>query len=169
MCDAIKPIGAFALDSSKKDGHRHICKDCNAIVSERYRRSDKGIANEKRHYRSVQNRIEDDTIFAQRRRDIVNRSTARAEYKAQLQARSRTAHGIEAKRASKAVEVAIDNGELRVPPGCARCGIDPGMDKLGRRKMRAVHIHGYAPEHHLDVEFMCPTCVNRLTKVERLT
>jgi hypothetical protein len=169
MCKRNKPLQEFARDSSKKDGHRSICKECNVTVSARYKRSAKGVACEERRYKTVQKRIEEDADFAQRRRDIVNASMTRPEYRKNLRKKEHTEHGVDAKRATKAVEGAIRSGELQVPSGCSRCGIDPGVDKLGRRKLRAIHINGYAPENHLDVEFMCPTCVNRLTKVERLT
>jgi len=169
MCKGIKPLQEFALDSSKKDGHRSICKACNTTVSSRYKRSAKGVACEGRHYKAVQKRIEEDESYAQRRRDLVNESTSRPEYRESLRRKANTEHGVDARKAQKAVEGAIKSGELQVPSGCSRCGVDPGEDKLGRRKLRAIHINGYEPENHLDVEFMCPTCVNRLTKVERLT
>jgi hypothetical protein len=169
MCKQAKPIEEFSLDKSKKDGHRSLCKACNMPVSARYRRSVKGVACEERRYRTVQKRIEEDEDFAQRRRDLVNASAARPEYKESIRRKARTKHGKVQKSATKAVECAILSGRIKVPSRCSRCGTKPGVDKLGRRKLRAIHIHGYEPEHHLDVEFMCPTCVNRLTKVERLT
>lgn len=169
MCEQSKSIHEFALDRSKKDGHRSICKTCNVTVSARYKRSTKGVACEERHYKAVQKRIEEDEDFAQRRRDLVNASTARPEYRESLRIKAHTEHGMDAKKAQRAVEDAIKSGELQVPSGCSQCGIDPGVDKIGRRKLRAIHTNGYALKHHLDVEFMCPTCVNRLTKVERLT
>jgi hypothetical protein len=169
MCKKKKTLEKFALDSSKKDGRRSICRACNVTVSSRYRNSVKGVACDERHNKVVQRRIENDDSFAQRRRDIVNASTARPEYKEHLHRKAHTKHGMDAKAAHSAVEDAIRSGELRVPRGCKRCGVNPGKDKLGRRKLRAIHINGYAPENRLDVEFMCPTCVNRLTKVARLT
>lgn len=52
--------------------------------------------------------------------------------------------------ARQAVYRAIKAGRLVRPAACSSCGVD------GR--VQAHHHHGYAPEHRLDVVWLCPSC-----------
>lgn len=70
-------------------------------------------------------------------------------------------------RAWYAVKSAIRRGILIRPETCQRCGCRPGLTKRGRSKIEAHHYKGYAPEHHLTVEFLCSKC-HKLADAEML-
>lgn len=168
-CGKKKDEGDFDFDWTKPDHRRAMCKLCRSLAQEAYWKSEKGIAAQGRRNNVRQRLMESDESYADRRRDIVNKSQARPEVREEMRAFAQSERGLEKKRATNAVERAVKSGRIVVPTLCPRCEKDPGEDKLGRRKMRAVHINGYATENQLDIEWMCPTCVNRLTKVESLT
>lgn len=60
------------------------------------------------------------------------------------------------RKAAGAVNQALATGQLVRPPRCSSCGEVP---RFGSR----VHAHheSYAPEHRLDVVWLCPSCHKR--------
>ena len=55
-----------------------------------------------------------------------------------------------ASAAWSAVHRALGDGTLKKPSKCQDCG--------KRRKVEAHHHKGYAPKHHLDVQWLCKSC-----------
>src|SRR5208282_1793867 len=54
-------------------------------------------------------------------------------------------------RSTQRVGSAIKSGRMKIPEACERCGV-PQFDLEGH------HYLGYAPEHYLDVRWLCPKC-----------
>lgn len=166
-CKRIFLLSEFPLDSSKVDGRHALCKECRKKSRDKYRSSSKGVANEDRNNERNKKRREHDDKYADRRRAIVRKSMARPEERVRQLEANHSEHGKLKKRAHKALETAIKSGRILRPTKCQQCGKDPGYDVRGRSKIRAYHYLGYAVEHRLDVKFLCPTCLNRLTAVPR--
>lgn len=162
VCGRRRSIHMFDEDKTSPDGYRAMCKECRKVRLDEYRRSEKGIENEQRYVVSTRKRRLVDEGYAQRRRDIVNRSSDRPEYRERLREKQKTPHGLKAKRASGAVDRAIARGDIVRPDACEICGDKPGEDKRGRSKVRAWHHKGYDEEYKLDVKFVCPRCLNRI-------
>jgi len=60
--------------------------------------------------------------------------------------------------AKEYVDRSIRVGTLVRPSVCSLCGAIPGVDFSGRPKIEAHHFLGYAPEHWLDVQWLCVSC-----------
>ena len=46
-CKIEKELGEFGVVENSKDGHRSSCKECNKLISKKYREKNKNILNEK--------------------------------------------------------------------------------------------------------------------------
>jgi hypothetical protein len=55
-------------------------------------------------------------------------------------------------RARWAVRDALRRGVLTRPLRCSRCGVDPGVDELGRSRLEA---HHHDPRDALAVQWLC--------------
>lgn len=66
--------------------------------------------------------------------------------------------------ARTAVNKAIHAGHLTRPESCDLCSRVPGRGRDGRSLIRADHYMGYAPEHHLTIQWVCTTCDGALER-----
>jgi hypothetical protein len=64
----------------------------------------------------------------------------------------------------KRLDRALTLGLLHRPSICEQCGSNPGTDRLGRSLIRGYHHKG--PKFPLEVQWLCVTCLNRLTKLK---
>jgi hypothetical protein len=64
----------------------------------------------------------------------------------------------EMRQAHTAVYRALRRGDIVRPDVCSRCEKSPGLSPTGRSLLHAHHYLGYAREHWLDVQFLCPYC-----------
>lgn len=64
-------------------------------------------------------------------------------------------------RAHNAMNEAVRRGVLVRPEACSKCGNCPAPAKDGRSSIEGHHHRGYAPEHWLDVEWLCVSCHRR--------
>ncbi len=165
-CGKIKPIEEFHVDKEKSDGHRGRCAKCRNVILAEWRQTPAGLKCDERKNANVMARSLTDREFAQRRRDIVNKSSDRPEYRERLREKAQSEEGRFKKKATRAVETAIKNGTLKRPFKCSACGVKPGFDKRGRSKVRAIHIHGHDVANHLNVKFMCSRCVEAWKKTK---
>ena len=69
--------------------------------------------------------------------------------------------------ARRAVNAAIQRGDLVRPQDCSRCGCTPPRGRDGRSLIRADHYMGYAPEYHLTIQWICTTCDGDLERERR--
>lgn len=158
-CSMVFDIEKFHKDKTKKDGVRSECVYCRRLRLKKWRETQVGRDYENRKDVMVRSKRFDDQSFAQRRRDIVNKSMSRPEYKKRQRVFYRSEDGKKIKRATNAVARSIARGELTRPNRCQLCADDPGVDKKGRSKIRAIHCAGYDDKNKLNVTFMCPICV----------
>jgi len=56
------------------------------------------------------------------------------------------------------VSRAIKRGQLKRPKKCSKCGHAAGVNSIGNSCIQAFHHNGYAPEHHLDIIWVCVSC-----------
>lgn len=62
------------------------------------------------------------------------------------------------KRARRAVNRAIRNGDLVRPTSCERCDVSPERAKNGKALIDAHHRGGYDEDHWLDIIWVCQSC-----------
>lgn len=129
--------------------------DYRAEVNRRYSKTEKGRANTARQNASpsAQGRY---LRYQQteKYREAQERYRAKPETKAQQLAalRARRAAEPEKYAARTAVQIAVKKGFLVKPPECL-CG--------SSKRIEAHHPNGYAPEHQLDVAWLCSKCHKR--------
>lgn len=135
-CGQTKPRTEFSPHKLAKDGLNSRCRACRKEdLRERYRRNPDQARLRVREYRS-QNLER-------------NRESNRAGY-----------HGCIALsrlkvRAYAAVRRALARGDLVKPHRCEACG-KLEFEVVGG--FEAHHYLGYAPEHHLDIQWLCVPC-----------
>ena len=159
-CKQIKPLDSFHKQSTRKDGHRSICKQCRSIKSRseknkalgrkrnrKYRHTEKGKEN--RHEYQIKYRTHGDGRAANMRYQqsekgkITHRNSVYAD---------RIRHPEKAK-ARDAVNRAVRNGKL--PP------IRSLQCKICKTNARHYHHHkGYEKENQLNVIPVCIPCHN---------
>jgi len=161
-CKEMRPLSMFHKDSSKACGVRAMYSICRNPKVQEYYYSDLGQKTAQKDTKKKRIRRDNDKVYAEKRRSIVNKSSERPEYRENLRRKASTPHGREKKRATNAVEAALKRGDLIRPDKCQECGDAPGTDRIGRSKVRAYHHLGYAKEHRLDVRWLCPRCLNRI-------
>lgn len=92
-------------------------------------------------------------MAAWERQNRERRSAYKREYARRNRAKS---------QAHSAVRKAVFFGKIVKPKTCEKCG-------AGRCKLDGHHHNGYAPEHRLDVVFVCSRCHAAERKAERAT
>lgn len=164
-CLKHKEITEFRIDYRYAGGRKTWCKSCCREYD----------ATRKRMQRS------ENTPYAQRVR-IAKRSKP---YKAKRQAarltdnqRAKARKSISAYRskdenkiklaARSAAASAIRKGILIRPKFCQRCNAPEKFGIDGRTLLRADHFMGYAPEHHLTVQWVCTDCDGDLERLRKI-
>lgn len=143
-CGLVKPLSEFSRISSYADRYRPNCKPCRVVESRKYREAnlEKVTAYQKQWHRD----------HPEKMKAYAKKSNSRPEAKAKAKARQlewiKTHPG--QRGAKRAVQWALEEGELIRPDACDRC------EKVG--PLHAHHYRGYHPTHWLDVEWLCPRC-----------
>lgn len=129
-CLQVMEASAFGASSRSRDRLQAWCRKCQKIWHAQYRATPGG---------------REARLRAQRRyaRTPGGKATNRA-------SRERRYFGTDAQRAHRAVLRATQSGQLKRPSQCEQCGTPCHPD--------AHHHLGYAPEHHLTVQWLCLSC-----------
>ena len=162
-CKQTKPFDSFHKQSTRKDGHRSICKQCRNINSrseknkalgrkrnQKYRRTEKGKESRREYqikYRTHGDGRAANTRYQQSEKGkIAHRNSVDAD---------RIRNPIKA-RARGAVGMAVYRGKIPAAKHleCIMCGD-------GARHYH--HHHGYDKEFWLDVIPVCVSCHNTVT------
>lgn len=126
VCGLAKSSGEFSRDFRNRDGRRSCCKQCCKIQERDRKRSMR-----EKHPGQVREQGRTDQ-YCHYYRDI-ERSRAKG-------------------RAYHAVRRAVARGDLVKPDHCEACG---KLESAVAGGFEAHHYLGYAPEHYLDVRWLC--------------
>jgi ribosomal protein S27AE len=154
-CFFEKPINEFSLNNGKKDGHQTYCKLCKSILNKDYKtkNADKLKEYQLKYYSENAQKLAIKNRFrALEYRKIVNLDPIKKERLAEQRRISAGNHFHkfpEKIAARKAVFKAINSGVLVRPDVCSECG---KMDEI------QAHHDSYAPEHRLNVRWLCKKC-----------
>lgn len=155
-CNQCKPFDQFYRASNTKDGYRGRCKPCYDEQVKSWTRAnpDKcsaySAAYQKRNP-DVARKHAAGVYLNHREKRLANSKQWRDRNKERLAAydRERRKKYPEREQARQAVRYALKRGELVKPSHCERCGSDRYVE---------AHHWSYAPEHRLDVEWICRSC-----------
>jgi len=163
-CKQELPLTAFSPDKRRPCGLQSSCRQCYVAIRARYAASVKGKATIRR-YRA---RPEYKARHATTQRKYVASPQGKAAQAAAVRAWSKGPKGRRwrerhqsALDAQVAVRLAIQARKLVRRPSCESCGL--------ARPLEAHHHLGYAPEHHLDVQWLCVSCHKALHTAARRT
>jgi hypothetical protein len=128
-CEKIFPLTGFYADRRRLDGHRAMCKNCSEVAVRRWRSE---------HPEAV-------AIYQAKWQHSTSAHVK--EVKRAKGARLRTFHKDRTK-ARDAINNAVKRGKIQKKP----CEICSNPQAEGH------HFLGYAPEHRLDVQWLCREC-----------
>ncbi len=66
-----------------------------------------------------------------------------------------------------ALGYAVATGKIIRPDTCSLCHANPERSRSGRSLIRADHWHGYAPAHHLYIQWICARCDGKTERERR--
>ena len=149
-CETSKPVEAFARDRSRRDGLQPRCRECHAA-----RHRERYAADPETHRQGSRDRRAANVEAERQRRRAYQAANVegRRAYNAQRDPRHKKAHRV--------VRSAVERGDFAVGSclfACEACS--PPSDR--RCNVEAHHTHGYEPEYHLAVVWLCPRHHKRL-------
>lgn len=166
-CGTEKPLTEYFKQPGGKYGKKSACKACCKAYAQ-----EKGPAYRRRPEYRQRARIYKQRHLSKPGAREVRREQGREYARSpEILERYRISYHLNKQkfRARVAVRTAITRGDLVRTETCQRCGIAPGRDRRGRALIRAHHHLGYAPEHRLDVEWVCPCCDQKAEGLARRT
>jgi hypothetical protein len=158
-CGKVLPLTAFPTRKSAKDGHRHECFTCNAAYHAAYysERREEWKTKGAIHYVQNRSRVAANSAayYRAHREEYIARARewVRAHPDQAKESFRKSAHRQSKMRPDRvlaltAVHAATKKGTLIRQP-CQNCG---------NPKSEGHHHLGYAPEHYLDVIWLCRRC-----------
>lgn len=134
-CGGSKPLSEFFRSKRSPDGHKAHCKACDVAARDKWRREN---AEHKKR-----------TDRAWRAKNPASSRAAAKRHRERHPDRVATPDANKA-RARKALNHAVENGDLIKPDSCERCGAVVAS--------RLLHGHHEDYAQPLEVEWLCSTC-----------
>lgn len=145
-CNQYLPIEMFSkTKKNKKYGISWWCKKCHNEYSIEWQKTEKGR-------KSIEKT--NSTNSAKERKRIYNTSEKGKDNQRKYKLRN-----MEKYNAHKAVQIAINHGELIRPEFCSLCGSKSD-------KIYGHHYLGYKEENWLTVQWICPKCHKNLDRIK---
>lgn len=133
-CGLIKPLSEFYRDKRCRanGGIQYVCKECIKVQRKAYYDANREKVISRVHR------------YARKHPEIARKHSRR----------QRSQQSLEEKHAWAKLNRELEAGRIRRPDCCEMCG--------RHRKLHAHHYLGYAPEHALDVKWVCVRCHHEL-------